>query len=244
MLVAWISAIRCLNVRALNVIFDLAIPQSSFEGDELPLLEGLGELREIPPGIDAVPFGAGLVVAFVVLPAFLGCDVEDDVLAVVLSGFGFCILTESADEGDFVEHGVGLRFFWLCPLSAVHACPEGVPSPSPSRGEWTESVEGDPNLLWGRSPHLAEARSGFREGERASEGRGCTWRGTLNARQKGKPEGSLPVQWISSWHEIAESRSETTSVVLRTRGRTRRELTAPKLYRTAQSLAFAMVLRM
>jgi hypothetical protein len=45
-----------------------------------------------------------------------------------VSGFGFCILTESADEDDFVEHGVGLRFFWLCPLSAVHACPEGVPT--------------------------------------------------------------------------------------------------------------------
>jgi hypothetical protein len=39
-----------------------------------------------------MPFGAGFVVAFVVLPAFLGCDVEDDVLAVVLSGFGFCVL--------------------------------------------------------------------------------------------------------------------------------------------------------
>jgi hypothetical protein len=35
-----------------------------------------------------MPFGAGFVVAFVVLPALLGCDVEDDVLVVVLSGFG------------------------------------------------------------------------------------------------------------------------------------------------------------
>ena len=41
-----------------------------------------------------------------------------------------------------------------------------------SQGDWTESAEGDPNLLWGRSPHLAKARSGFWEGERASEGRG------------------------------------------------------------------------
>ena len=77
---------------ALNLILDLAIPQGAFKGDELPLLESLGELREIPPGIDAMPFGAGFVVAFVVLPAFLGCDVEvdDAVLSfVVLSGFGF-----------------------------------------------------------------------------------------------------------------------------------------------------------
>jgi hypothetical protein len=98
---------------ALNLIFDLAIPQCAFKGDELPLLESLGELREIPPGKDAVPFGAGFVVAFVVLPAFLGCDVEDDVLAVVLSGFGFRVLSEAADEDDFVEHVVWLRFFWF-----------------------------------------------------------------------------------------------------------------------------------
>jgi hypothetical protein len=28
-------------------------------GPYMPLLESLGELREIPPGIDAVPFGTG-----------------------------------------------------------------------------------------------------------------------------------------------------------------------------------------
>src|ERR1700730_7015252 len=98
---------------ALNLILDLAIPQGAFKGDELPLLERLGELREMAPGIDAMPFGACLVVAFVVLPALLGCDVEDDVLTVVLSGFGFCVLSEAADDDDFVEHGVWLRFFWF-----------------------------------------------------------------------------------------------------------------------------------
>jgi hypothetical protein len=134
-----------LEGRALDVVFHVAILESSFEGNELTFLESFGELREIPPGIDPVPFGAGLVFALIVLPAFLGGDVEDDELTVILSGFGFCILTESADEDDFVEHGVGLRFFWLCPLSAVHACPEGVPSPTSSRGEWTESVEEAPS---------------------------------------------------------------------------------------------------
>src|ERR1700761_5756999 len=98
---------------ALDLVLDFAIPESAFEGDELPLLESFGELGEIPPSIDAMPFGSGFVVAFVVLPAFLGCDVEDDVLAVVLSGFGFCVLSEAADEDDFVEHGVWLRFFWF-----------------------------------------------------------------------------------------------------------------------------------
>jgi hypothetical protein len=66
---------------ALNLIFDFAIPQGAFESDELPLLEGLGELREIPPGKDAMSFGTGFVVALVVLPALLGCYVEDDVLS-------------------------------------------------------------------------------------------------------------------------------------------------------------------
>ena len=67
-------------------------------------------------------------------------------------------------------------FLLICPLSAVHACPEGVPSrPTPSAtGEnlrkGTQTRYGD------RSPHLEEARSGILEGERASEGRGCTWR--------------------------------------------------------------------
>ena len=228
----------------LDVIFDVAILESSFERNELPFLEGLGELREIPPGIDAVPLGAGLVFALVVLPALLGSDVEDDELTVVLSGFGFCILTESADEDDFVEHGVRLRFFWVCPLSAVHACPEGVPSPSSSRGEWTESVEGDPNLLWGRSPHLEEAR------ERIPGRRACVRRAGLHVarhaeRQTERQTGREPICSMDlSWHEIAERLIRTTVLSSELRGRMRRELTALKLYRTAQSLAFAMVLRM
>src|ERR1700722_549090 len=93
-----------------------------------------------------MPFGAGFVLAFVVLPAFLGCDVEDDVLFVVLSGFGFCVLSEAADEDDFVEHGVLAPFLLVCPLSAVHACPTGVPSrPLPRRLE----------RICGRGPKLA-----------------------------------------------------------------------------------------
>src|SRR5579859_3654321 len=115
---------------ALNLVRYLAIAQRTFEGDELPLLEGFGELRETSPGKDAMPLGAGFVIAFVVLPAFLGRDIEDDVLAVVLRGFGFCVLSEAADEDDFVEHGVWAPFLLVCPLDAVHACPTGVPSRS------------------------------------------------------------------------------------------------------------------
>src|ERR1700737_1106129 len=84
-----------------------------------------------------MPFGAGFVIAFVVLPALLGCEVEDDVLFVVLSGFGFCVLSEAADEDDFVKHGFLAPFLLVCPLSAVHACPTGVPSrPTPSATGW------------------------------------------------------------------------------------------------------------
>ena len=42
-----------------------------------------------------------------------------------------------------------------------------------------EAMERDPSLPGARSPYLEEARSGFQAGERASEGRGCSWRGTL-----------------------------------------------------------------
>jgi hypothetical protein len=75
-------------------------------------------------------------------------------------------------------------FLLVCPLDAVHACPMGVPSrPTPS-ATGQNLRKGTPSLPGARSPHLAEARSGFWEAERASEGRGCFERGTLNADSK------------------------------------------------------------
>jgi hypothetical protein len=50
------------------------------QGNELEFLESSGELGEVASGIDAMPFGASLVISVVVLPALLGCDVEEDVL--------------------------------------------------------------------------------------------------------------------------------------------------------------------
>ena len=70
-----------LEGNSLHFVLDFPIMQGTFKRDELPLLENLGELRETSPGKDAMPLGAGFVVAFVVLPALLGCDVEDDVFA-------------------------------------------------------------------------------------------------------------------------------------------------------------------
>ncbi len=127
---------------ALDLVFHLAIPENSLKRDELPLLETPGELREIPPGIDAMPFGAVLVVALVVLPAFLGCDVEDDELFVVLSGFGFRVLSEAADEDDFVEHLRWLRFSGLSAVCGV-SLPNGCAVATHSLGDWRGSVEGE-----------------------------------------------------------------------------------------------------
>ena len=52
--------------------------------------------------------------------------------------------------------------------------PGGCAVATHSQGDWMESAERDPSLPGARSPHLAEARSGFWEGERASEGRGMS----------------------------------------------------------------------
>jgi hypothetical protein len=56
-------------------------------------------------------------------------------------------------------------------------------------------MERDPSSPGARSPYLVEARSGFSEGERAAEGRGCFWRGTLNADRKAhRKEASVRTQ--------------------------------------------------
>jgi len=70
---------------------------------------------------------------------------------------------------------------FACNRAADHTLPNGSGVATHSLGDWMESAEGDHSLPGGRSPHLAEARSGFWEGERASEGWGCFERGTLNA---------------------------------------------------------------
>jgi hypothetical protein len=38
--------------------------------------------------------------------AILALDGENGVVLLVLRGFDFCILSETADEDDFVEHGL------------------------------------------------------------------------------------------------------------------------------------------
>src|SRR5271170_3746361 len=88
-------------------------------------------------------------------------------------------------------------------LSAVcgTCLPGGCAVATHSLGEWKESVEGDHSLPGGRSPHLEEARCGFLEGERASEGRGCTERGTLNAERETNRKGAFLFNGLPSWRK-------------------------------------------
>src|ERR1700750_1904803 len=83
--------------------------------------------------------------------------------------------------------------------------PNGCAVATLSQGDWTESVEGDADVLWGRSRHLVEARSGFWEEERASEGRGCFERGTLNADRKANRKGAAPFRRASSWRQLQKA---------------------------------------
>src|SRR5712691_9929505 len=49
---------------------------------------------------------------------------------------------------------------------------------------------GGPYIVWGKESAPLKAHSGFRKGERASEGRGCSERGTLNADRKANRKGA------------------------------------------------------
>jgi hypothetical protein len=60
-----------------------------------------------------------------------------------------------------------------------------------------------------------EANRGFWERERASEGRRCFDRGTLNADRKGKLEGSRPVQRPSLMARFAKAQLRILEVSLR-----------------------------
>src|SRR5580658_10050558 len=106
-------------------------------------------------------------------------------------------------------------------LSAVcgTCLPNGCAVATHSLGDWTESAEGDPDSLWGRSPHLAEAHGGFWKGERASEGRGCFERGTLNAERKANRKGAALFNGLSSWRGLQKPAQNTCTVTHKLEGR-------------------------
>ncbi len=110
------------DLSALDGVFDLAVAQRAFEGDELAFLESLCEFRGIAPDVAAMPFGAGLVLAFVVLPCLVGRDVED--AHGCSERVGFCVLTEAADEGGFVNTVFGSGIL-VCPLLCGTVLPAG-----------------------------------------------------------------------------------------------------------------------
>jgi hypothetical protein len=120
--------------------------------------------------------------------------------------------------------------------------PNGCAVATHSQGDWTESAEGDPDSLRGRSPHLAEARSGFWKGERASEGRGCFERGTLNADRKANRKGAALFQRPFLMPRVAKASSEYLKCHSHA-GRKNDKGTKQRCYRSAHLLAFSMVLR-
>jgi hypothetical protein len=85
---------------ALDIFRDDPVLNLPLMADELPLLESLGEVAEIAPGVDAVPFSAAFVLALVVLPSLAGGKVEYGVVLFVMRGFDFCILSGTADVDD------------------------------------------------------------------------------------------------------------------------------------------------
>jgi hypothetical protein len=99
--------------------------------------------------------------------------------------------------------------FLLVSAGCGTCLPNGCAVATHSLGDWTESAEGDPNLFWGRSPDLAEAHSGFWKGERASEGRGCFERGTLNAARKANRKGAALFNGLSSWRGLQKAAQNT-----------------------------------
>jgi hypothetical protein len=103
-LYAWISATRCLTV--------VPLTSSAYSRQRIcpstlmswPFLESLRKAGEIAPSVDAVPLGAALVVALVVLPAVLGGDAQDNVLLLVLARLGFSVVTDATDEKCTIAH--------------------------------------------------------------------------------------------------------------------------------------------
>ena len=94
-------------------IFDyLAIPESSSKGNELPLLDGLRELREILPSIYVMLFGAILVDAMSFFQFFIS-DGEDNGLTLTLTAVPMVLCQPRKEvEKDYSE---------LCALLNVRA---------------------------------------------------------------------------------------------------------------------------
>jgi hypothetical protein len=76
-----------------------------------------------------VPFGGGLVVALVVLPALLAGQAEGDVVAVVLSGFGFCVFSRRPMRTTLLIWCLA-PFLLVCAAVCGTCLPNGWPTPA------------------------------------------------------------------------------------------------------------------
>jgi hypothetical protein len=106
MLMAWTSAVRCLKAVPLTSSSTsryLRMPSRVMSCPFWRVFANFERFLQAKTRCHSVRFSYSPLSFF---QAFHGGDVEDDVLFVVLSGFGFCVLPEAADEDDFVEHGV------------------------------------------------------------------------------------------------------------------------------------------
>ena len=103
-------------------------------------------------------------------------------------------------------------------LSAVcgTCLPNGCAVATHSLGDWKVLRKGTQTCYGDRSPHPEGARSGILEGERASEGRGCFERGTLNADRKANRKGATLFNCPASWRESQEPAQNLNSQSKRT----------------------------
>src|SRR5260370_26921159 len=72
-----------------------------------------------------------------------------------------------------------------------------------------------PQLAWGKESAPSKAHSGFRKGERASEGRGCSQAPHAERRQKGTPEGAALFKALSLMARAAKSQLKKRILVTR-----------------------------
>jgi hypothetical protein len=94
------------------------------------------------------------------------------------------IRSSGSVEGVMSNHDSYSDFLWFVSAGCGTGLPGGCVVATTSQGDWTGSGERDHSYVWGKDPYLEEARSGSRQGERASEGRWCLERGTLNADRR------------------------------------------------------------
>jgi len=137
-----------------------------------------------------------------------------------------------------------IHSFGLCPLDAVHASPEGVPSRPPPKASGRDLGKGTTATSGGRSPHLEEA--GLADHGKESvrpQGGGGLERGTLNADRKANRKGAALFNGPYLMARIAKASSETRRVNPIATGNNDKG-TKQRCYRSAHLLAFSIVLPM